>query len=268
LQQCGSSPPDAAEVKGLLSTFPALARLLSPQASQNLSGVLPLPCGKTGAPTCPPDLTFFRALDSTTNSFFPNNDNKYIGALVQPAKNQVLVIRGAAPTFSPGTVAEPWQPAAVDLRYWSMCSNVYARPYPVVIIPDPLHPDNPILGCKADLDTTLDTQNFYTYVVSHLADKPSDAVLAANSATWLPFSDKERDQRHIMLLRNMLGEDFPHSVQQCNQENNAEGTDPTAIANCKAIMGAFYPLAAMCQASTFNSGGTAACFAEAGLKAK
>jgi hypothetical protein len=63
-----------------------------------------------------------------------------------------------------------------------------------------------------------------------------------------------------MILRNMLGDDFPHSVQNC-----AQGTDSTAIAECETSMGAYYPQTATCLAATFNNGGTAACFQESRL---
>jgi hypothetical protein len=46
-------------------------------------------------------------------------------------------MRAMGATFTPGTTAEPWQPSMVDLRYWSMCSNVYRPPYPVVSIQEP-----------------------------------------------------------------------------------------------------------------------------------
>jgi hypothetical protein len=259
LPQCGS-PPSAAELQALLSTFPGLARFLSPQAPQTLTGVLPPPCGTAGAPQCPPDLTFFRS--ASTGGFFPNDDNKYVSALVQPAQGQVLVIRGAAPTFSPDTEAEPWQPADTELRYWSMCSNIYSKPYPVVIVKDPITQQS-VLGCAADLDTVLDRENYYTYVVSHVKDKPTDAVLAAYNATWLPFSDTQPYAKHIMILRNMLGDDFPNSVQHCQA-----GTDPGSIAACADSMGIYYPHAATCAAATFKRGGAAACFAAAGLKAR
>jgi hypothetical protein len=214
-------------------------------------GVLPQPCRGSA---CPPDLTFFRASDSAAGGLFPNVDNKYISALVQPKPEAVVVIRAKAATFPPGMQALPWNPQATNLRYWSMCSNVYRRPYPVVV-------DNvagqTILGCAPDLATTQDSEGFYTYVVSHVRDKPSDAALAANSATWLPFSETRPYARHLMILRNMLGADFPHSVQQCPQ-----GDEPESIAACAVSMGAYYPQAAECRARTFETGGTAACFQE------
>jgi hypothetical protein len=161
-----------------------------------------------------PELVFFRPTDATTNTFFPNLDTKYIAALVQPKPQQLLVIRARGATGPPDRQPAPWRSPAADLRYWSMCSNIYRRPWPVVAIQEG---DQTIPGCAADLQTVLDEQHFYTYVVSHFVDQPSDIILAANHATWLPFSGKEPLSRHLMILRHMLGNGFPYSVQNCAQ---------------------------------------------------
>ena len=217
-------------------------------------GVLPPPCSGSA---CPPELTFFRPSDSQTGGLFPNVDNKYVSALVQPKPSAVVVIRARAASYPPDTHPVPWNPQTADLRYWSMCSNIYRRPYPVVV--EKVDGET-ILGCAPDLATARDGEGFYTYVVSYVRDKPSDAALAANAATWLPFSNTQPGARHLMILRNMLGTDFPHSVQNC-----AAGDDPESIAACKASMGDYYPQAAECLARTFESGGTAACFQEYNL---
>ena len=91
----------------------------------------------------------------------------------------------------------------------------------------------------------------------HVADKPSDAILAANHATWLPFSRKEPFSRHLMILRNLLGDGFPSSVQNC-----AQGSDSTAIESCQQTMGSHYPEVAECQGRDVRAGGVDACFGE------
>ena len=237
----------------------ALRQLL---AAGDLLGARPpgaQPCGHPGAPACPPELTFFRPPESATGGLFPNVDNKYVAALVQPKPESVVVIRAKAASFPPGMQAAPWNPQATELRYWSLCSNIYRRPWPVVVVNEG---DQTILGCVPDLATKQDSGGFYTYVVSHVRDKPSDAALAASSATWLPFSNTQPYARHLMILRNMLGADFPYSVQNC-----AAGTDPASIAACKASMAEYYPEVAECRARTFEAGGTAACFQEYELAA-
>lgn len=87
-------------------------------------GALPPPCGRPGASACPPALTFFRPSDSATGGLFPNVDNTYLAALVQPKPGTVVVMRAKAPTIPPGMQPAPWNPRQTQLRYWSMCSNV------------------------------------------------------------------------------------------------------------------------------------------------
>lgn len=254
LPRCRGAPPQAAmgavpDFALALRQLLAAADLLGPREPPGVQ-----PCGRSGGPACPPELTFFRPPDSATGGFFPNVDNKYVAALVQPKPEAVVVIRARAASVPPGMQAAPWDPAATQLRYWSMCSNIYRRPFPVVVVNSG---GQTILGCTPDLATAQDGSGFYTYVVSHLRDKPSDAALAANSATWLPFSNTQPFARHLMILRNLLGADFGQSVQNC-----AAGSDPGSIAACKASMSSYYPETAECRARTFERGGTAACFRE------
>lgn len=211
------------------------------------------PCGRPGAQACPADLVFFRPTDGATGGLFPNTDNKYVGALVRPKARKLVVVRARGASFPAGTSPAPW-PSTADLRYWSMCSNVYRRPWPVVTVED--HGVE-IVGCAADLETSRTSGGYYTYVVSRLGDRPAPAVLRRNHAVWLPFSQNEPNARHLLILRNMLGDDFKPSVQNC-----APGADAAAIARCEATMRAYYPEAAECAVATFVRGGTSACFAE------
>jgi hypothetical protein len=137
LPQCQGNSLNAAEIGPFSSTVSAIQQFLTFTPPASRSTGLPVPCGLPGAVACPPDLEFYRPSDSATNSFFPNNDNKYIAALVRPKPRQVLLMRAMGATHTPGTTAQPWQPSMVDLRYWSMCSNVYRPPYPVVSIHEP-----------------------------------------------------------------------------------------------------------------------------------
>jgi hypothetical protein len=253
LPQChGSAPPSAATDPPIWAN--ALRQLLA--AADLIGPGMPStqPCGRPGTPVCPPELTFFRPPNSATAGFVPNVDNEYVAALVRPKPNELVVVRAKAASFPPGMQAQPWNPQAINLRYWSLCSNIYRRPWPVVVVSEN---GQTILGCAPDLATAQDNDGFYTYVVSHVSDRPSDAALAANAATWLPFSNTQPYARSLLILRNMLGADFLQSVQNC-----AAGSDPGSIASCKASMSAYYPETAECQAQTFETGGTAACFSE------
>lgn len=84
-------------------------------------------------------------------------------------------------------------------------------------------------------------------MVSAPEDRPSAAALAAAPATWLPFSSEQPAARHLLILRNMLGDAFPASVQNC-----AAGGDAASIAEGAASMGPYYPRAVACARETFE----------------
>ncbi len=200
------------------------------------------------ASSAPPLLHFFRPMAATTNSFFPNVANAYLAALFQPTPGTVVVVRGKAATAPPGSSAMPWPNPSYDLRYWSLCNNENVSPDPVVVVTDP-QTGAQIYGCSADLNTTL-VGGYYTYVLSSLADRPSNAT-TQNGITWLPYSSQ--NVQNVLAFRNMLGSGFAYSAQQVPQDGNP--------ASAQAVMGPYYPQVAQCSVSTFTTGGVSACFA-------
>lgn len=108
----------------------ALAWLRSPGAFEaEVRESQDLVCG----PACEPkELAFSRPEASTTNSLIPDVDNAYLAAEVTPQAGEVAVVRGLAPV-SPSTVGEGtsptrWPRPRWDVRYRSMCSNVWTAP--------------------------------------------------------------------------------------------------------------------------------------------
>jgi hypothetical protein len=207
----------------------------------------------------PAELDFARPKASTTNTLFPNGDNAYLAAKVTPQAGQVTVVRGLAPrsptTVGDGTSPTPWPRARWQLRYWSLCSNVWTVPYPVVV--DRTR-SGKVYGCAADVDTALDDEGRYTYVLSRPADRPANAT-AAEDVTWLPFSSKARyrDDEHALVLRNMLpNRRFDEAIQNVPQNDDAS--------DAAAVMGDYYPEAGTCSVATFRTGGADACLAASG----
>jgi hypothetical protein len=192
---------------------------------------------------------FFRPKAETTNAFFPNVANAYLAATFTPARGSVVVVRGKAPSSSPGSTALPWPSPSYDMRYWSLCNNENVSPFPVVVVADP-STGGSIYGCSADLDTPL-ADGSYTYVLSSLADRPANAT-RANGITWMPYAS--RDVEQVLVFRNMLGQGFPSSVQNVPQDG-----DP---ASARSAMGDYYPRITTCSAGAFAAGGPSACSAE------
>ena len=213
------------------------------------NGPAPAPCGTT----CPPDYEFFRATASTTGAFFPNAANAYLSMLFTPAKKQVVVIKLLAPT-SPyqaggtGTVPVPWPNNAYQLRYWSVCNNVYASPYPVVA--NPKGKKGVTYGCVADNEAVRNADGTVTVAISKPAFRPKNATKALG-VNWLPTSVEYPKAMEMVALRNMLTNNFTNSALSAPQDASPAGAE--------AAMGAYYPSVWVCTKAQFESSGTAGC---------
>ena len=220
-----------------------------------------------GGAVCAPDQVAF-AIPQNTGGYFPNPANKYIAApnlCFQP--NRIIVVRGKGAPF-PDTYngAPVWQPVEpfkkVALRYWSMCNNAQEQPYPVV-------------ACQADWATKLDSQGFYTYVMSEDESgmkPPAPPDWLPPDATWLPWGSM--DVPNILLFRNMLpASSFRQSIQAAEAAgctfDNEPGTpvpykDIVDAGQCAhGVMGAYYPVAVYCDTALFIAHGWRGCFAAA-----
>lgn len=192
-----------------------------------------------GPPTdrpAPPQPIFVRP-ESGAARLYPNPDNVYIATIVEHETGRVVVVRGLAPSF-PDTAAGDAVGGEEQVRFWSMCTNEYRKPYPVT-------------ECAADEDTVLDGEGRYTYVISTPEDRPVNAI-AEEGVTWLDWGSTEVD--NLLLMRHMLASpDFDES---------AINLDPGALAN--TTMGAYAPEGAYCSVADFESGGAEGCFGGAG----
>jgi hypothetical protein len=194
---------------------------------------------------CPPAMKFFRASAASTNSFFPNVNNAYVSALFRPVSGKVVVVRGKAPTTPSGTSPVPWPQAALQLRYFSLCNNVYRSPWPVVA--NPIAGGGTEYGCAADYETRLNAAAEYAYVVAMPDDR---AAVEAAGGTLIPLSTAQPHARQILIFRNMLpNESFTHAVQNAPQDASPAGA-------AKA-MGAYYPRAYRCTLAQFEAGAPA-----------
>jgi hypothetical protein len=93
---------------------------------------------------------------------FPNGDSMYLAAIVSSFRDNVVVIRGKAPTFG------------IDgqVRYWSVCQFSV--------------PSSRTIDCVPDQDFPLDNQGYYTVVVSTVKNRPANAVLG-QGVVWLQW---------------------------------------------------------------------------------
>jgi hypothetical protein len=160
---------------------------------------------------------------------YANPDNGYVGAVAEHSAGRVLVVRGQAPTV-PNTQAGESAATPSQLRYWSLCSNEYRKPYPVT-------------DCVHDTDVPLDTSGNYTIVVSLPEDRPANAT-AENGVAWLNWGSTETNM--VLLMRNMLpAADFQQSVFDVPSGQVA------------SAMGTYQPLTTECTTTSFELAGSA-----------
>jgi hypothetical protein len=223
--------------------------LQSPADSLGLGGSFPLPapCNTAGSPfPCTLEGMFSSPPKAAQSSVFSNPDNTYLPTLLSfdPA-DRVFVVRGKLPLTPPGTSPTPWppDPSTFNMRYWSMCNAIYARPYPTVVND----------GCVADKDVVLDDNGYYTIAVSTEDARPSNAT-AANGVTWLRGI---RGVRNLLILRNMLPVDFPYAAQNVTKD----GSWQTAY----NVMQDYYPtITVACTTAHFEANGWQGCVAPKG----
>ncbi len=237
LTQCASAQKTPTMKSKILKK--AIAKMLS----KSLAGTAGTPPTTTGE--CSASLVFCKAGGSTTP--FPNSDSGYVAAKYQPAAGYVTVVKARMPTSATAYGNGPgvWPAAGIDLRYWSFCNYLYAKPYPVVSV-------GPIMGCTADQDMPL-VNGTATVVISSVADRPAATRGKRARIGWLPTSRSNTTAEEVIAIRNMLA--APTFIQSVM---NAQNSDQ---ASAQDVMGPYYPKGVQCTTATFAKGGVAGCFA-------
>ena len=251
----GGAPSDVplpvltVEQGGAARTLPACrshnAPLIFPAAAS-----APGAGGSGAAASPPPQLEFYKPPQSTfNNAGLANVDTTYAWAyLIRPPAPDVVVVTAKAPTFAPGSHPSPWPARGEDVRYWSMCIGVGIRHIPIVA--NTLPGGGTDYGCRADEATSLNAAGDYTYVIG--SESQRAAISRVPGVTFLPFSTTHPAGLYVLGLRNMLvSTSFTHSPQGITQ-----ASDPAAAA---AVMGPYYPRAAVCPLATLTAKGPQAC---------
>jgi hypothetical protein len=159
--------------------------------------------------------------------FLSNKDNAYTVTAFSRSHGNVFLLRARAPHYRTQS-GVPFR--SEDMRYWSVCQNEFAT--------------QRYVACARDEQIALDTQGFYTVVVSDAANRPANAT-AANGFAWLPWGAYPDG---LLLYRQLLAADrFSPAIK-----NVPQGTAPAQI------MGDYLPRGAYCTRSLFESAGASA----------
>ena len=198
----------------------------------------------------PPQLEFYALPESKmSNEGVGNADTAYaVAYLIRPPAPDVVVVTAKAPTFAPGSHPSPWPAPGEDVRYWSMCILAGTAKLPTVA--NKLPGGGTDYGCRADEATKRNPAGDYTYVIG--SESQRAAISRVPGVTFLPFATDQSTGLYLLMLRNMLvSTSFAHSTEGVTQPG-----DPAAAA---AVMGPYYPHAAVCPLATLAAKGTQAC---------
>ena len=197
------------------------------------------------APDPIPEASFFLP-EQASEGAFPNDFTVYLSAILTYQPGRLAGVRGKAP-LAPDTRDGAPVTAPQDLRYWSLCNNTKALPFPVV-------------ACKADVETALDGQGCYTDVVATPEDLPANAA-SDPTVTVLPWGSKV--VANALLLRNMLpSATFHQATQDVKATPNCASppVPPAQAAVCaQGVMGAYYPTAFSCETHVYEAQGWPGC---------
>lgn len=195
----------------------------------------------------PADISFVRP--PAEFGLLPNTDSGYVAATVTPpAGDQVLVIRGRGARSAHGDHPSVWPRHDLDLRYWSMCTNLDNAQRSLVV--NPLPDGSTDYGCRDDDETVLDASGYYTFVVGTEAQRA--AIEQIPGVTFVPWSAARPHAQHLIFLRNMLANrGFGPAIQNVTADQ-----DP---ATAQAVMGEYYPRDAICPLATVETAGAGAC---------
>ncbi|GAB7042476.1 MULTISPECIES: hypothetical protein [Catenuloplanes] len=182
------------------------------------------------------------------SSLLPNPDSGYLISEWTPKRDEVMVVRGKAPSHIAGRSPAPWPRDGIDVRYWSMCSGLTDFKLSTVVNEDA--DGNALYGCAYDDETALDADGFYTYVIGPESTRPQ--ISGTDGLTFLPTSQRTPRTEHVLIIRNMVPVDgFAESILQVPY-----GSGAAAAAD---IMGDYYPVSGVCSISTLTGNGAEAC---------
>lgn len=171
------------------------------------------------------------ALPYVNSGFYANLHIAYLYVRISRDWGDVFVFRARAPSF-PDSRAGADVTAPRQVRYFSICQNELAT--------------QRVVACVPDHEMVIDSDGYFTFVISDPSDRPANAV-PAEGINWLPWGGPYYDG--VVIYRHMLpAPGFAQAIQ-----NVPEGTDP------QPVLGDYFPRAAYCSRTDLERGGVTAC---------
>jgi len=226
--QNGNGVPQSVCQNAQLPTFPAIQTALAASNGGPLPNLAKYP-GKN-----PPQWTLFvNAFQSGQQillsgqhfpagqgpGFYSNRDIAYVFAPTSRGFGQLIVIHARAPTFPNTRPPSRTMPGGKQTRYFSFCQY------------DPL--TERVIACLPDDQIAVDSQGFYTIVVSTPAQRPQNAR-ASCGVSWLAWGPTTQG---LLIYRQMLAApSFTRSINNIR----APGQE-------QQVMGDYYPASSYLQ---------------------
>jgi hypothetical protein len=129
-----------------------------------------------------------------SGGFLSNMDNAYVSTPISRGFGKLVVFRAKAPTYAATYPKAKTMPSGVQLRYWSFCQN------------DPF--TQRYVACLRDDQVKLDSDGFFTIVVSRPSDRPRCAK------NWIPWGPQPEG---VLIYRHMLPDPgFSGAIQKAS----------------------------------------------------
>ena len=194
-------------------------------------------------------MQFSRPNPQAAANIFPDGDDApLVAILLPPGPAAVVVVTAKAPRAPSGSHPVPWPAPGEDLRYWSLC--VFVGTVELPLVANRLPNGTIDYGCRDNDATAVDAAGYYFYVIGRESQRA--AIARIPHVTFLPFSTAAPTAPYFLYLRNKLASPaFAYAVQRVTHYGS-----PAAAA---AVMGPYYPRAAVCALSTLTAKGPQAC---------
>jgi hypothetical protein len=149
-----------------------------------------------------------------------NGDNKYLWAIIDDAKGDMVLMRGKAPYYATQPDVDP------QVRHWSICEN---------------SAEFLTYSCVEDHSAAIDRRGYYNVVISPDDRKPANAT-HDYGFDWMGYGSKPTPKEGLIVYRQLLADPgYKQAIANIPSGKSA-----------KRSMGTYYPEITYCASDVFN----------------